>query len=112
MLGLDEARQADARQLLPDAADVDAEGIVVHIDLVVPQVGHQVPPGADGPGVAEEVGQDLELVPGQVCGGLLVGELAAVQVEGGPPPGEGGVGLVGAGPLQQGGDPGQEDGGV
>ena len=95
MLGLDEPRQADARQLLPDAADVDAEGIVVHIDLVVPQVGHQVPPGADGPGVAEEVGQDLELVPGQVCGGLLVGELAAVQVEGGPPPGEGGVGLVG-----------------
>ena len=65
MLGFDEVRQPDAGQLFPDAGDVDAQRIVVHIELVVPEEVHDVVAGADLPSVLEKVVKNLGLIFGQ-----------------------------------------------
>ena len=61
---------------------MDAEGVVVDVELVVPQKVDDVGPGADTPGVLEQVVQNFQFVFGQIGPAALVLNLAAPQVEG------------------------------
>ena len=81
VLGLDKICQAEAGQLLPDAGDVDAQSIVIHIELVVPEEVYDVAAGANLPGVFEEVVEDLDLVLAQFCRLPAVCDGAVLQVQ-------------------------------
>ena len=58
----DKILKADGGQLFPDARDIDAQGIVVHIELIVPEEIHDIVSRADGSGVSEEIVKNFDLV--------------------------------------------------
>ena len=55
VLRLDEIGQADAHQLLPDAIDVDTQGIIINIKLIIPKEIDNIPAGAYFPCVLKKI---------------------------------------------------------
>ena len=66
MLRFDKIFQADTCQLLTDTIDVDAQSVVIYIQLVIPQKLDNITAGTDFTRISEQVVEDFQLVFGQL----------------------------------------------
>ncbi len=77
MFGFDKVGQTNTCQFLPNAGNVYTQGIVVHIELIVPQEIDNVIAGTDFSGVSEQIIEYFYFVFGQVGFVVIVCDLAA-----------------------------------
>lgn len=62
MLRPDKICQADRCQFLTDTGNIYAEGIIIHIKLIIPEKIHNIVPGTDFSGILEKVIKDFQFV--------------------------------------------------
>ena len=62
MLCLDEISQSDTRQLLPDTVDVDTQGIIINIKLIIPKEIHNITARTYFPCVLKKIVKDFQFV--------------------------------------------------
>ena len=99
MLCPDKICQTDRCQLLTDAVNVDAQCVIIHINLIVPQIFYDVGAGADPPGVFEKIAQNFQLILCQINLSARIFQFAAVQMKNRPLTGEVGLGCRRISPL-------------
>ena len=85
MLCPDEIVKTHGGELFTDPADVHAEGVVVHIELVIPEVVNQIAPGTDFSGISKEIDKDLQFVFGELRSLSLIFQNTALRAQDGSP---------------------------
>ena len=86
MLCPDKILKADGRKLFADTVDIDAQGIVIHVKLIVPQKIHNIAAGTDLSRMFEQIRQDFHFILSQLRLTVPLFNHTAFQMENGSLP--------------------------
>ena len=67
MFCFNEVVQADVIQFIPNASDIDTEGIVINVELIIPKKIYHIISGTNFTGTLKEIVKNFQFVFCQFC---------------------------------------------
>ena len=81
VLCLDKIRQTNARQFFPYAVNIDTQSIIIHIQLIVPQILNNISARTDFSSVLEKVIENFQFVLGKLYALSMIVQTAGFQMQ-------------------------------